>query len=280
MYERLPLDFIGVTDTFGERKDPITFSTSYHYGVDLGWNKYQGEPIYAIYDSTVVLNSYDNNLGNYLVLTYDKNDKTIIYRFLHLKEKPNLKEGQKITRGSIVGKMGSTGYSTGVHLHFEYWICPKGYKYNYNDRSKYAKNPLDYCYLFENQGVSNDTKNQVIKVVGESLKQKKNINDNQVEVVTDLLRCRTSPNLKGNVLGYIDYGIYNFLEEQETDGYKWYKIDDNKWIANDNNSFKVYYKNETPKIDINNYNNFIALKDDYYYIYLKKDENIYYPKKN
>lgn len=72
MYERLPLDFIGVTDNFGARVDPITKVTSYHYGVDLGWNKYEGEKVYAIYDSTLVEEGYDKNLGNYTVFKYDK----------------------------------------------------------------------------------------------------------------------------------------------------------------------------------------------------------------
>ena len=62
MYERLPLDFIGVTDKFGQRVDPITKVTSYHYGVDLGWHKYQGEKVYAIYDSTLVEEGYDKNI--------------------------------------------------------------------------------------------------------------------------------------------------------------------------------------------------------------------------
>ena len=76
MYERLPLDFIGVTDNFGARIDPITKVSSYHYGVDLGWHKYQGEKVYAIYDSTLVEEGYDKNLGNYTVF---KESKTIAF---------------------------------------------------------------------------------------------------------------------------------------------------------------------------------------------------------
>ena len=43
MYSKLPLKFIGVTDDFGMRQDPISGVSTYHYGVDLGWNKYQEE---------------------------------------------------------------------------------------------------------------------------------------------------------------------------------------------------------------------------------------------
>ena len=90
MYERLPLDFIGVTDNFGARVDPITKVSSYHYGVDLGWHKYQGEKVYAIYDSTLVEEGYDKNLGNYTVFKYDIKNNTIIYRFLHLKNRTSI----------------------------------------------------------------------------------------------------------------------------------------------------------------------------------------------
>ena len=49
MYERLPLDFIGVTEKFGQRKNPKTGVISYHYAIDLGWYKYQGEPVLGVY---------------------------------------------------------------------------------------------------------------------------------------------------------------------------------------------------------------------------------------
>lgn len=292
MYERLPLDFIGITDPFGERKDPITYTSSYHYGVDLGWHKYQGEKVYAIYDSKVVYNEYDDNLGNYLVLTYDKDDKTIIYRFLHLKEKPSLNIGDKVKRGEVVGYMGTTGYSTGYHLHFEYWVCPLGYKYHYADRSKYAKNPLDYCYLFQNQEVSKDDVSSIIKVVGTEKIVKRDESKNQIEVVGESLRCRKYHNLKASVYGYVDYGIYNTLETYDEDGYTWYKIDNDMWVADVKDTLKVYnIKQDTDdsktsedkdkdkdkeETDVKNLKKFVATKDDYYYIYLKKGEVVYY----
>jgi len=295
MYERFPLDYIGITDKFGPRIDPITGVTTYHYGIDFGWNKYQGEPVYSIYNSKVVYSGYDNSLGNYIILSYDKGNNTIICRFLHLREKSNLKAGDKVLRGQKVGNMGTTGYSTGVHLHFEYWICPKGYKYNYADRSKYAKNPLNYVYLFDDQRVSDSSKNDVIRVVGTSLIKKRDENKNQIEVVSSLLRCRTDAGTNKNILGYIDFGIYDVLDVKDANGYKWYKIDNEKWVANADNSLKVYNKveeemeeednsNEEQEVvennnfDLNNYNEFISQKDGYYYIYLKKDEKIYYPK--
>lgn len=284
MYERLPLDYINLTDGFGYRKDPISGADSYHYAIDLGWHKTIGSPIYAIYDSKVVYEGYDSDLGNYIVLTYDKTDCTIIYRFLHMRDRSLYKKGDNVKRKDIVGYMGTTGYSTGVHLHFEYWICPKGYNYSSGDRSKYAKNPFQYCYLFEDQETSAAAKNYVIKVVGTAIQKSKDTTKNQLEVVLDKLRCRKSGSLEGDILGYIDYGIYDILDKVEKDNYTWYKIANEKWVAAADNSIKLYLINDKDNSDLTindklkNYQSYTSLKDDYYYIYLKKDETIYFPK--
>ena len=186
--------------------------------------------------------------------------------------------------------MGTTGYSTGYHLHFEYWVCPLGYKYHYADRSKYAKNPLDYCYLFQNQEVSKDDVSSIIKVVGTEKIVKRDESKNQIEVVGESLRCRKYHNLKASVYGYIDYGIYNTLETYDEDGYIWYKIDNDMWVADVKDTLKVYnIKQDTDdsktsedkdkdkeETDVKNLKKFVATKDDYYYIYLKKGEVVYY----
>ena len=299
MYERLPLDFIGITEDFGLRRDPITGVSNYHYAVDFGWHNYQGEPIYAVMDSYVVLESYDDNLGNYIVLRYDKGDSRIINRFLHMKARSTLRNGDFVKRGSIIGYMGSTGYSTGTHLHFEYWICPKGYNYNYNDRSKYAVDPLKYCYLFSNQTASKDSIAKLLKVVGNPTKEDKN--KRQVLVVNSGLNCRNNPSLSASILGYIDFGYYNILDEVDKDNYTWFKVGDNMWIANvssdvvvKNNCDDILKENENLKLQVENQKkvindllnekgfknmeSFKSLKKDYYYILLDKDEVIYYPK--
>lgn len=286
MYERLPLDFIGITEYFGNRINPITNVSSYHYAVDLGWNKYQGEPIYASYDGTVVLEEYDNNLGNYIVLMHDKKDNRIITRYLHMKNRSTLKKGTKVKRGQVIGYMGTTGQSTGTHLHFEYWICPKNYTYNYADRSKYAVDPLKYCYLFENQQASSKSLPKLKKVVGKPIT--KDETKNQIKVVGEFLNCRTGASLSSTILGYIDFGYYNILDKKESDNYTWYQIDNNKWVADVDSDIEIYEtKTQIPEdqpeqepVDPSkeNYNTFKAPTSDYYYIYLNKDEIIYYPK--
>lgn len=311
MYSKLPLKFIGITENFGMRKDPITGVSTYHYGTDFGWNKYQGEPVYAANTGKIVYEGYDANLGNYVVLKYTSGNNTIINRYLHLKNRALVRVNQTVKRGQILGYMGATGYVTGVHLHFEYWICPKSYIYKYSDRSKYARNPLNYCYLFDDQKVSNSSSLLVKRVVGTPVSR--NTKRSQIKVIGKNLNCRDLPSLNGKILGYIDFGYYNVLDSRSSDGYTWYKIAANKWIANVKGAITTYIisqnniKTQEEANQINNENilttekeeikdaiteietietskneelkSFESPKDDYYYIYLKKGEKIYYPTK-
>lgn len=54
---------------------------------------------------------------------------------------------------------------------------------------------------------------------------------NQLEVKVSDLRVRTQPTLNGDILGFAKEGFYNYFEEANNDGYKWYKIAENNWIA-------------------------------------------------
>ncbi len=316
MYPKLPLKFIGITDMYGMRKHPITGVTTFHYGTDFGWNKYQGEPLYAAYDAKVVDEGYDSSLGNYIVLKYNIDKKTIINRYLHLKNKAAFKKGSKVNQGEIIGYMGETGSATAVHLHFEYWICPNIYSYKGSDYAKYAVDPLKHCYLFEDQEAGSSSLKYLKKVVGSPVK--KDESRNQLEVTARYLNCRDKGSLEGKKLGYIKLGYYNILNTKTSDGYIWYEIGKDRWIAylkdavtrhlvtNDstlkpaenkttnkekesaekeadsktvNNSNNNSYEGENNKKDVlSSLNSFEAPNDDYYYIYLKKGEVIYYPK--
>ena len=65
-------------------------------------------------------------------------------------------------------------------------------------------------------------------------------NQNQIEVKVDKLRVRTQPTLDGEVLGYANPGFYNYYEVAEHDGYTWYRIYDNQWIAYNEEWENVY----------------------------------------
>lgn len=253
-YNRMPLEFNGITCKYKDTTSPYSKSNP-HKGVDLGWNNsYGGQnntPVYAINDGTVMevgKSTGTNNCGNYIWIkhSYDNNYE-LWSRYCHLKDSSTkVKKGDKVTRGQRIATMGGTfGYS--VHLHYEMWKVPKGWKFNWNDRDKYLVNPLDYTYQFEDQKTSSDT--ILTKVVGTSKQVKRDTTKNQLEIVGSLLRCRKGAGTNQTILGYIDFGIYDYTETKEANGYTWYNVGFG-WVAATKEDTKVYQKKaEEPKQD-------------------------------
>lgn len=101
------------TSYFGERTDPISEGSDYHNGVDIGAD--EGDEILAVYDGTVTLTGEDDRSGKYIFLSHD--DTTVTF-YCHCSE-ILLEEGDKVRQGDVIALVGSTGYSTGPHLHFE-----------------------------------------------------------------------------------------------------------------------------------------------------------------
>lgn len=102
-----------LTGMFGGRSDPFTGENNFHQGLDISAEK--GHPVYATADGTVESASYSGDYGNLIVLTHDFGLST---RYGHL-SKFNVKAGDTIKRGDVIGFVGSTGRSTGAHLHYE-----------------------------------------------------------------------------------------------------------------------------------------------------------------
>ena len=118
----------GVTSEFGYRVHPITRQRgSFHDGIDLGTPT--GDRIHASCDGVVTIAGFRNGYGNYVVLNHgrDKNGDLLTTGYAHLST-INVSVGQNVTRGQIVGSAGSTGNSTGPHLHFQTYI--NGYPVN------------------------------------------------------------------------------------------------------------------------------------------------------
>lgn len=84
-----------------------------HNGLDISGTGY-GSPIYAAKDGIVVTSSTHYSLGKYIIISHENNYYTM---YAHLSSQ-KVKAGQTVTRGQIIGLMGSTGNSTGTHLHF------------------------------------------------------------------------------------------------------------------------------------------------------------------
>lgn len=241
-YFKLPLNYSGITESWEAHVERGS------RGQDFGWNNAHGGPnvpVYSINDGVVDQVSYNDSCGYYVWIkhSYD-NTHDLWSRYLHLKEGSIcVKVGQNVNRYQQIGNMGSTGQSTGSHLHFETWLVPKGWKFNWSDRNKYAVRGTDYCYLFDGQEVANDTKALVIRVLGTNNQVKRDTSKDQIEVVGSLLRCRADAGVDKTVYGYIDFGLYNYDATKTASGYTWYHIPSG-WIAGTKEDTKVYPKEE------------------------------------
>jgi len=102
-----------LTGTFGGRSDPFTGEPGFHQGLDISTEK--GQPVFATADGQVESASYTGDYGNLIVLRHDFGLAT---RYGHLSAF-NVKPGDAIHRGDVIGFVGSTGRSTGAHVHYE-----------------------------------------------------------------------------------------------------------------------------------------------------------------
>jgi murein DD-endopeptidase MepM/ murein hydrolase activator NlpD len=102
-----------LTGTFGGRSDPFTGEPGFHQGLDISTEK--GQPVYAAADGTVDSAGYTGDYGNLIVLRHDFGLAT---HYGHLSAF-GVKAGQRVKRGDVIGYVGSTGRSTGAHLHYE-----------------------------------------------------------------------------------------------------------------------------------------------------------------
>lgn len=117
-----------ITSGFGGRICPF-HGREFHAGVDIAASK--GTKVHAAADGVVIKATYHYSLGNHIVISHS-NGKKVTTWYNHL-SKIKVKKGQKVKRGQIIGKVGSTGTSTGAHLDFRVFINGK------------AKNPLKYA---------------------------------------------------------------------------------------------------------------------------------------
>lgn len=107
-----PLDTMRITSKFGPRKHPILRRKSFHSGVDLGAKL--NDKVKVISDGIVTYSGSQGALGNAVFVSHPKLKVTSIYAHLN---KVAVKSGEKISSGKLIGYAGTTGRSTGVHLH-------------------------------------------------------------------------------------------------------------------------------------------------------------------
>lgn len=104
-----------ITDGFGPRIDPITQRPAYHEGLDI--SVAHGTPVCAPADGVVVAADRESGLGKVVKINHGFGYVTV---FGHL-DRFQVKEGDRVTRGQVIGKVGMTGRATGPHLHYEVW---------------------------------------------------------------------------------------------------------------------------------------------------------------
>jgi len=107
-----PLKFAHVTSGFGGRFHPILNYFGAHNGVDYGTPL--GTPVWAVADGSVTKAGWDNGGGNMVCVKHVMSFETC---YLHL-SKIDVKPGQRVAQKDVIGESGSTGLSTGPHLHF------------------------------------------------------------------------------------------------------------------------------------------------------------------
>ncbi len=115
----IPIEnFIKVTSGFGIREGSQIVSTN-HHGIDLVGNK--DSRILAVADGIITYSGWQSGYGNCVEIKHINEDGEIFYTFYaHMQDDSlSVMEGQKITVGQVLGVQGTTGNSTGDHLHFE-----------------------------------------------------------------------------------------------------------------------------------------------------------------
>ena len=108
-----------ITEGYGPRVHPITGKRGFHTGEDIG-ARYSA-PVYATANGVISKSQWNNIYGNQIVLNDGGNLQSM---YGHL-SKSLVKAGQSVKKGQIIGYVGSTGLSTGAHLHFEVWYNGK-----------------------------------------------------------------------------------------------------------------------------------------------------------
>ena len=124
----VPCSYVLLSSPFGNRKSPTAGASSNHQGVDLAGSR--GTPIKASKAGVVTVRSSSRSAGNYVTIKHDNTYSSI---YMHM-ENSIVKKGQTVSQGQVIGYMGDSGITTGVHLHFGIikngsYVNPASYMY-------------------------------------------------------------------------------------------------------------------------------------------------------
>ena len=114
---RSPIQFARLSSNFGSRRHPILGTMRMHKGVDYAART--GTPIMAAGDARVQFAGTQRGYGNVVILDHGRGHTTL---YGHMSRFGNVKTGQRVAQGTVIGYVGSTGMATGPHLHYEFRV--------------------------------------------------------------------------------------------------------------------------------------------------------------
>lgn len=114
---RMPIPYARLTSGFGGRKHPVLGRFRMHKGVDYGAGT--GTPIQAAGDARVAFVGWKGGYGRAVILNHGNGRETL---YGHMSRFAGIKPGQRVEQGTVIGYVGSSGMSTGPHLHYEFRV--------------------------------------------------------------------------------------------------------------------------------------------------------------
>lgn len=110
-----PLEYTGISSRYSHaRMHPIFHQVTEHLAID--YSAPSGTPVYAASDGTIVTRTYGNGAGYYVAVRHNSVYTTV---YMHFSRFGAFNVGERVNQGDVIGYVGSTGWSTGPHLHYE-----------------------------------------------------------------------------------------------------------------------------------------------------------------
>lgn len=146
---RAPVSFMRISSNFNPRRlHPVTGRVAPHNGID--YVAPVGTPILSTGDGRVIASTYNNLNGNYVFIQHGQN---IVTKYLHLSRR-QVKVGDRVRQGQVIGRLGATGRVTGAHLHYEFVVngvhrnprtvqLPKANALEDQERERYLQHAAD-----------------------------------------------------------------------------------------------------------------------------------------
>lgn len=109
----VPCSYVKVSSPFGNREQPTAGASTNHQGIDL--SAPEGTPIYAARTGIITTKTSSKSAGYYITINHGDGYSSV---YMHMSRFANVSVGQAVSAGQVIGYVGSTGISTGNHLHF------------------------------------------------------------------------------------------------------------------------------------------------------------------